>query len=160
MDFELCTSPWASCQIGKIAGYACAGNAQNVFPHTQLRDPDMRHATCVTHVPWCMPGSLTSGFLWSRGEKGGGENAPGILGACATGVSRRGWWRRRAEHIPPSWRNFLISQSLQSHWFWVQVSSSFYWRSAVYIYIHTYIHTYIYIYRLNKSKWIFSTKNP
>ena len=20
----------------------------------------------VTHVPWCMPGSLTSGFLWSR----------------------------------------------------------------------------------------------
>ena len=22
--------------------------------------------TCVTHVPWCMSGSLTSGFLWSR----------------------------------------------------------------------------------------------
>ena len=22
--------------------------------------------TCVTHVPWCMPGSLTSDFLWSR----------------------------------------------------------------------------------------------
>ena len=28
--------------------------------------PDMHHGTCVTHVPWCMPGSLTSGFLWSR----------------------------------------------------------------------------------------------
>ena len=27
---------------------------------------DMHHGTCVTHVPWCMPGSLTSGFLWSR----------------------------------------------------------------------------------------------
>ena len=29
-------------------------------------DPDMHYRTCVTHVPWCMPGSLTSGFLWSR----------------------------------------------------------------------------------------------
>ena len=29
-------------------------------------DPDMHHGTCVTHVPWCMPGSLPSGFLWSR----------------------------------------------------------------------------------------------
>ena len=25
----------------------------------------MHHDTCVTHVPWCMPGSLTSSFLWS-----------------------------------------------------------------------------------------------
>ena len=24
------------------------------------------HGTCVTHVPWCIPGSLTSCFLWSR----------------------------------------------------------------------------------------------
>ena len=29
-------------------------------------DPDMHHRTCVTHVPRCMPGSITSGFLWSR----------------------------------------------------------------------------------------------
>ena len=26
----------------------------------------MHQGTCVTHVLWCMPGSLTSGFLWSR----------------------------------------------------------------------------------------------
>ena len=26
----------------------------------------MHHGTCVTHVPWCMPGPLTSGFFWSR----------------------------------------------------------------------------------------------
>ena len=32
----------------------------------QVRDPDMHHGTCATHVPWCMPGSLTSDFLWSR----------------------------------------------------------------------------------------------
>ena len=25
----------------------------------------MHHGTYVTHEPWCMPGSLTSGFLWS-----------------------------------------------------------------------------------------------
>ena len=34
----------------------------------------MHHGTCVTHVPWCMLGSLT---------RGGGENVPGIPGACA-----------------------------------------------------------------------------
>ena len=27
---------------------------------------DIHHGACVTHVPWCMLGSLTSGFLWSR----------------------------------------------------------------------------------------------
>ena len=34
---------WAFCQIRKNAGCACTG----------------------TQVPWCMPGSLTNGFLWS-----------------------------------------------------------------------------------------------
>ena len=42
-------------------------------PHVNY--PDMHHGTCVTHVPWCMSGSLTSG---------GGENVPGIPGASAT----------------------------------------------------------------------------
>ena len=36
------------------------------FPTTQVSDPDMHQGTCVTHVPWCMSGSLTSGFLWNR----------------------------------------------------------------------------------------------
>ena len=35
----------------------------------------MHHGTCVTHVPWYMSGSIT---------RGGGENVPGIPGACAT----------------------------------------------------------------------------
>ena len=51
--------PWASYQIRKTGRCACAGNAWNVFP-------DMHHGTCVTRVPWCMPISLTSDFLWSR----------------------------------------------------------------------------------------------
>ena len=29
-------------------------------------NPGMHQDTCVTHVPWYMPGSLPSGFLWSR----------------------------------------------------------------------------------------------
>ena len=32
----------------------------------RVSDPDMHHGTYVTHVSWCMPGSITSGFLWSR----------------------------------------------------------------------------------------------
>ena len=51
------------------------------FPCHQLQrkplvsDPDMHHGTCVTHVPWCMSGSLT-------GDSG--ENVPGIPGTCTT----------------------------------------------------------------------------
>ena len=62
---------WASYQMRKIAGCACAGNAGNVFPTPPVSDPNMHHGTCMTHVPWCMLGSLTSSFLWSwwRGKR-------------------------------------------------------------------------------------------
>ena len=35
-------------------------------PLPRVSDLDMHHGTCVTHVPWCMPGSSTCGFLWRR----------------------------------------------------------------------------------------------
>ena len=76
---------WASYQIRKIAGCACAGNAGNVFPRRRFQrkplvsDPGMHHGTCVTHVPWYMSGSLTCGD---------GENVPGIPGACAPAILR------------------------------------------------------------------------
>ena len=76
---------WASDQISKNVGCAYAGNAGNVFPRRRLQkkplvsDPGMHHGTCVTHVPWCMSGSLT---------RGGRENVPGIPGACAPAISR------------------------------------------------------------------------
>ena len=76
---------WASYQIRKIADCACAGNAGNVFPRRRFQrkplvsDPGMHHGTCVTHVPWCMSGSLTCGD---------GENVPGIPGACAPAILR------------------------------------------------------------------------
>ena len=69
-----------SYQIRKIAGCACAGMLQPLSPPPRVNDPDMHHGTCMTHVPWCMPGSLTSGFLWCRSR----GNVPGIAGACAT----------------------------------------------------------------------------
>ena len=60
------TTSWASCQIRKIAGAHAPGMPGTFSPSPQVSDPDMHHGTCVTHVPWCMPGSLTSGFLWNR----------------------------------------------------------------------------------------------
>ena len=41
-------------------------------PPPQVNDLDMHYGTCMTPVPWCMPGSLTSGCLWSRWR----ENVP------------------------------------------------------------------------------------
>ena len=45
-----------------------------------ISDPEIHYGTWVTRVPWCMPGSLTSGFLWCRWWK----NVPCIPGACTT----------------------------------------------------------------------------
>ena len=76
---------WTSYQIRKIAGCACAENARNVSPRRLFQrkplvsDSGMHHGTCVTHVPWCMSGSLTCGD---------GENVPGIPGACAPAILR------------------------------------------------------------------------
>ena len=35
-------------------------------PPPRVSDPDMHQGTCVMHVPWCMPGSLTRDLFWSR----------------------------------------------------------------------------------------------
>ena len=69
------------CKIRKIAGVHAPGMPGTFSPPPRVSDPDMHHCTCVTHVPWCMPGSLTSGFLWSQRQ---GENVPAIPDACAT----------------------------------------------------------------------------
>ena len=57
---------WASYQIGKIVGAHGSGMPGAFSPSPWVSGPDMHHGTCVTHVSWLMPGSLTSGFLWSR----------------------------------------------------------------------------------------------
>ena len=50
------------------------GMPGTLTPPPRFSDPDLHHGTCVTHVPWCMPGSLTNGFFWSR------------------------WWGKRSRH--------------------------------------------------------------
>ena len=82
-----CMLSWASCLIRKIVGCACTGNAGKVFPRRRLQrkplvsDPCVHHGTCVTHVPWCMSGSLA---------RRTGVNVPSIPGACAP-ASLRIW---------------------------------------------------------------------
>ena len=72
---------WATYQIHKIECCTCTRNCGSVLPATDFKGirklaiPACHHDTRVTHVPWCMSGSLTHG---------GGENVPGIPGACAT----------------------------------------------------------------------------
>ena len=58
---------WASCQIHKIAGCACAGNAGDVFPATDFKrkplfiDHGLHHARALIHV-----GIANSRWLWKR----------------------------------------------------------------------------------------------
>ena len=56
------------CNHGPLARYvklrvAHAPGMPGPFPPPSLvSDPDMHHGACVTHVPWCMSGLLTSGL--------------------------------------------------------------------------------------------------
>ena len=59
-------SALASHQIPKLWVVHAPGMPGTFYMPLRVSDPDMNHGTCVTHVLWCMPGSLTSGFLWSR----------------------------------------------------------------------------------------------
>ena len=90
---------WAYYQIRKNGGLCMRWDCRERFPRHRLQrnplvsDPGMHHGTCVTHVPWCMSGSLT---------RGGEENVPGIPGACATGdftyLVRGPWLVQYNEH--------------------------------------------------------------
>ena len=71
--------PWASYQIHKMAGCACAGNAGNVFPTTvgwgsRHASRHVRHARDVMRDSW-----LAVSF-----EIGVGANVSGIRSACTT----------------------------------------------------------------------------
>ena len=105
---------WASYQIRNIACCACVGNAGNVFSRHRrqwkplVSDPGMHHGTCVTHVRWCMSGSL---------NRGGGENVLGIPSACAT---RNFTYLARGPWIC----GFVCAAVCNSQWFTVSFFSS------------------------------------
>ena len=50
----------------KIRVARAPGMPGTLSPPSRVSDPDKHHGMCVTHVSWCMLGSLTSGFLSSR----------------------------------------------------------------------------------------------
>ena len=58
-------SEWASYQIRKIEVTHAPGMPGRFSQPPRVNDPDIHHDTCLTQVPWCMPGSLTSGCHWS-----------------------------------------------------------------------------------------------
>ena len=72
IHFFLDVNFWLSCQFinsfphGPLARYIKLGVAHASWipgtfsPSSRVSDPDMHHRTCVTHVSWCMPWSLTS----------------------------------------------------------------------------------------------------
>ena len=130
-------SPWASYQIRKIAGCACAGNAGNVFPRRRFQrkpivsDPGMHHGTCVTHVPWCMSGSLTCVD---------GENVPGIPGACAPAILRI--WQEAHALASEAWSFFMDSP--------LTLRASTHTVSHTHTRWHQTPHTHIY---MNERKW-------
>ena len=70
-----------------------------------VSDPGMHHGTYVTHVPWCMSGSLTCG---------GGENVPGACTTLNFAYLVRGPW-------PTSWLAERLRGWLGGHmagWLW------------------------------------------
>ena len=108
--------PWASYQIRKIVGCAYIGNEGNVFPATDFKGtasysyPSMHHGTCATHMPWCMPRSLT---------RNGGENVPSIPGPCAirnfaylaTGTSKSSLLTISLKFIQRGWYRFVYDDT-------------------------------------------------
>ena len=62
----ICTHHGPLARYAKLRVAHAPGMPGTFSPSPRFSDPDMHHGTCVTHVPWCMSGSLTSGFLWSR----------------------------------------------------------------------------------------------
>ena len=59
-----CNAPLPWCVKLRVAH--APGMPRSFSPPPRVSDPDLHHGTCLTHVPWCMPGSLTNGFLWGR----------------------------------------------------------------------------------------------
>ena len=71
-DYFIETSYGQSLAHGPLARYVklrvahAPGMPGTFSPPPRVSDPDMYHGSCVTHVPWCMSGSLTGGFIWNR----------------------------------------------------------------------------------------------
>ena len=72
-------------------------------PPPRVSNPDMHHGTCVTHAPWCMLGSLTSGFLWSRWREKCSRHSRRMLSpqiyVSGKRHMKKWWWCRYVDAI-------------------------------------------------------------
>ena len=79
-------------------GLCMSWECRERFPHHQhqmnpsVSDTNMHHGTCVTHVPWCMSGSLT---------RGGGKTFP-AFSAHAQPAILRIWYIMNVKYMPSS----------------------------------------------------------
>ena len=74
-------------------------------PPPWVSNPDMHRSMYVTHMPWCIPGSLINGFPWSR------------------------WRGKRSRHsrcmCSPQFYVFVKKPMANAHgMFWVQIHAS------------------------------------
>ena len=131
------------CPNGSVARYvklwvAYAPGMLGTFSSpARVRDPDMHHGTCVTHLPWCMPGSLASSFLWSQG---GGGDVPGIPGACTTRnfyVSGKRPMMNHWVYIKLQWHSQYLKISWNSCWYYSNVETHLVYRhNEILVQIH------------------------
>ena len=53
-------------RYGNLRVAHAPGMPETFSPPPRVSNPDVHQCTCVTHVPWCMPGLLTSGYIRSH----------------------------------------------------------------------------------------------
>ena len=86
---------WTSCQILKLLVVHAPGMLGMFSPPLWVSTLGMHHGTCITQVPWCMPGVLTSSFLWSQwwGKRSRHSRLMRNLQFCISGKRpMRVWW--------------------------------------------------------------------
>ena len=111
-------------------------------------------------VPWCMPGSLTSDFLWSRwwGKRSG---KPGASATCMFFFNENAWISHKVSRKFIFWIQLTISQHQFRWWLGAgQVTSNHlkkwslvYWR----------IYAWLSLNKLTMSwlrKWVFTIMTP
>ena len=82
---------------------------ERVPRHHRTSNPDLYHGTCVTHVPFCMLGSLSCGFLCSRGV-GWGRGAFTAFSANAQPAILRIWQEVNAGGCTPTSTQHAVIQ--------------------------------------------------
>ena len=97
-------------------------------PLPRISDPDMHHGTCVTHVPWCMPGSLTNGLTLKsvRGKRSRHSRRMRNPQCCVSGKRPMVWraelHRLLDENIPHIYIYiFPVTQSTTHNYVYLEV---------------------------------------